>query len=404
MNSRARWLVVGSVFMLGFITIMDRVCISAAKPSMARELGITDVQFGWVFGAFTLGYAIFMIPSGWLADHYGPRVFLASIVCIWSLFTMLTGLMSALVPLFLVRLMFGFAEAGAYPTASRAIYNWVPVGERGLALGLLNMGSRVGAAAGLAITSFTIIRYGWRVSFFVLGAVGLLWAIYWVLWYRGNSVESVEPQRAGWVRMVLSRRGGLLLYQYFANNFTFFLVYSWFLPYLIQHFHLGAERAGLYSGVPLYCGALGTWLGGFSVDRLYRRGHQRISRGLPGILGFSIAAVALVAAAYAPIPELFVILFCLAIFGTDLTVGPSWTVASDLGKQNTGTVSGAMNMMGAVGSFAASITFPYLLQLTGRIQPYLFLAAALNVGAAICWARLIDYTPEGALLASSPKS
>jgi ACS family glucarate transporter-like MFS transporter len=395
MKSRPRWLVVGSVFTLAFITIVDRVCISAAKPSMARELSITDMQFGWVFGAFTLGYAIFMVPSGWLADRYGPRIFLASIVCAWSLFTTLTGLVSGLAPLFIVRVMFGCAEAGAYPTASRAIYNWMPVGERGLALGILNMGSRVGAAAGLAITSFTIIRFGWRVSFFILGAAGWLWALYWFLWYRDNSVGNVEPQRDGsWARVVFSRRGGMLLYQYFANNFTFFLVYSWFLPYLLQHFHLGVERAGLYSGVPLYCGALGTWLGGFSVDLLYRRGHQRISRGVPGIIGFNIAAVAVAAAAYAPTPNLFVILFGLAIFALDLTVGPSWTVASDLGKQNTGAVSGAMNMVGSIGSLAAAITFPYLLQVTGMIQPYLLLAAALSASAAICWARLMVCTPE----------
>jgi len=407
-GSRVRWCVVASVFLLAFITIVDRVCISAAKQSMARELGITDLQFGWVFGAFTIGYAIFMVPSGWLADRYGPRVFLAAIVCAWSAFTMLTGLMQALVPLFLVRLLFGLAEAGAYPTASRALYNWMPASERGMALGLLNTGSRVGAAVGLAIATFIILSLGWRAAFFLLGAAGVSWAAFWLWWYRddparkpGVSEEELRHIRTGrseaqtsgapaerWTRIVFSRRGGLLLYQYFANNFTFFLVYSWFLPYLQQHFRLGAAQAGLFAGVPLYCGALGTWSGGVVVDRLYRRGLAARSRTLPGACGFTIAAASIVAAAHAPAVGLFVAAFGLAIFGVDFTVSPSWTVCSDLGQQNTGAVSGAMNMMGSVGSFAASITFPYLLQLTGRIQPYCYLAALFSVLAALSWMRL----------------
>ncbi len=114
-NSRVRWQVVAALFLLSFLTIVDRVCISAAKGDMSRDLGLSDVTFGWVFGVFALGYAIFQVPSGWLADSYGPRKFLTAIVLLWSLFTGLTGLVYGSVALIAVRFLFGLAEAGAYP-------------------------------------------------------------------------------------------------------------------------------------------------------------------------------------------------------------------------------------------------------------------------------------------------
>jgi len=65
------WRIVASLFVLAFITIVDRVCISAAKNDIAAELAISELSFGVVFGAFAIGYAIFMLPSGWFGDLLG---------------------------------------------------------------------------------------------------------------------------------------------------------------------------------------------------------------------------------------------------------------------------------------------------------------------------------------------
>jgi ACS family glucarate transporter-like MFS transporter len=188
-----------------------------------------------------------------------------------------------------------------------------------------------------------------------------------------------------WTAIVFSRRGGLLLFQYFANNFTLFLIYSWMLPYFEEHFHLAPARAGVYAGLPMYCGAAATWAGGVVVDFLFRRGHRRGSRVLPAVAGFLIAAASMGLAAWANGPEPFVGLLCLAVFGLDLTISASWTVCTDLGREKTGTVSAAMNMMGSAGSFSCSLAFPYLLLLTGGAELFLLVAASLNLLAAGCW-------------------
>src|ERR1035438_4163520 len=173
--SRQRWLVVCAVVAVSFLTILARVGISGAKVEMAHDLGINDVPFGMVFGAFALGYAVFMIPSGLLADRWGPRKSLTLSVFFWSLFTLFTGLASGIAALLSIRFLFGLAEAGVYPQATRALHNWTLPRERGLALGLLNMGSRLGAAFGLAITPLCVEWLGWRESFVLLGILGAIW-------------------------------------------------------------------------------------------------------------------------------------------------------------------------------------------------------------------------------------
>lgn len=398
--TRVRHLVVASLFVFSFLTIVDRVAISAAKPYMATELGISDVAFGFIFGVFALGYAAFQVPSGWAADRYGPRAFLTSIVIAWSLFTGLTGVLNTASQLIAVRFLFGAAEAGIYPTATRAIYNWVPRRDRGAAQGLIFVGSRLGAAFGLSLASVAIALVGWRGTFGVLAAVGIVLATGWALWFRNKPsdmpsvsaaelayIQGADVAAAGVVRggRLWSLDAVLLGVQYFASNFTFFIAFSWLLPYLHSHYSLTAAEAGLYASLPLYFGAAGNYLSGALVDALYRRGLWRFSRVFPAMLGFGLGIAGLVAVPSMSTVTGAVVCFSLATLGVDMTLSPSWTTCQDLAGPRTGALSGAMNMVGNLGSFVSSITFPALLQATGSAAVYFYLAAALNLVAIVCW-------------------
>jgi ACS family glucarate transporter-like MFS transporter len=389
---------------MSFLTIVDRVCISAAQADMARDLSLSDVTFGFVFGMFALGYALLQVPSGWLVDRYGPRVFLATIVTLWSLFTGAKGLVYGAAALIALQFCFGLAESGAYPAAGRAIFNWLPARERGIGQGILFAGSRLGAAFGLAVMSLSVQEFGWRESFLLLGAIGLVWAALWWFWFRDlpretRSVSDTElalidedrgtgktgGARVEWTSLLLGRGVPGLLLQYFASNFTFFLCFSWLLPYLKIQYHLSTAEAGVYASVPLYFGAFGHWMSGTVVDALYRRGHHRYSRVAPAIFGFALATAALVATASMETVQGAVACFALATLGVDFTLTPSWTACMDIAGKHTGTLSGAMNMVGNIGSFISSVTFPLLLGVTGSSRSYFYLAALLNVAAIACW-------------------
>jgi ACS family glucarate transporter-like MFS transporter len=401
-TTRVRYAVLGFLFVFSFLTIVDRVAISAAKSSMASELGIGDVAFGFIFGVFALGYALGQVPSGWAADRFGPRAFLAAIVIAWSLFTGLTALMVAVPMLIAVRLLFGLAEAGIYPTASRAIYSWIPPQDRGRAQGLLFIGSRLGAAFGLSVVSAAMAVFGWRGTFWALAVAGIALAAAWYAWFRNTPEEQsgVSPVELAYIRTggtvavpsaspdgrsLWDANAVLLGVQYFASNFTFFIAFTWLLPYLQSRYALSPAEAGAYASVPLYFGAFGNWLSGSLVDALYRRGYRRPSRLVPAIAGFAVGIGGLLVAPSMATAAGAIVCFSLATLGVDMTLSPSWTSCQDLAGPRTGLLSGAMNMVGNLGSFASSITFPVLLEATGSAATYFYLAAALNLLAIGCW-------------------
>ena len=139
---RQRFWLVFLLFLHTVNTYMDRVCISAAKDDIQRDIsGLDDQMMGYVFGIFAIGYALFQIPAGWFSDRAGPRHALTIVVIIWSIFTALTGAVYTAISLIVVRFLFGAGEAGAYPGATRALYSWLPAKERGLGQGIFHSGA-----------------------------------------------------------------------------------------------------------------------------------------------------------------------------------------------------------------------------------------------------------------------
>ena len=417
-----RYRLIGLTFALSMLLYVDRVAISTARGPITSELGLSDTQFGWVLSAFALGYALFQTPGGLLADRYGARLALTSVVSLWSVFTALTGLARSYVAMLLCRFLFGAGEAGAYPTCARAFYNWLPVDERGLAQGINFSGARIGAAFALPAVAWLVGAAGWRVAFYLLGGVGFLYAALWWWWFRDlpeehASVPAAERALIAGRRAAVSKEAAasplrfsalagssnvwIAMGQYFASNFTFFFCLTWLFPYLQRTYGLQAMQAGLLSSAPLIGGAFGNWVGGSLVDVLYRQGRWRLSRQLPAIVGFVLAAAGLLGSLVADQMYAKVLLLAIAVFGADMTLPPSWAFCIDIGRNHAGTVSGTMNMAGNIGSFVTSLAFPYLLIWTGSPSPFFVVGATLNAGAALLWMRA---RPDRPVVAAGPPS
>src|SRR4030095_5045323 len=168
-NPRARFTLLRLTFTLSIITYVDRVCVSTAAPDIRAALQLSPAQMGWVFSAFTLAYAVFEIPSGWLGDTMGPRKVLTRIVLWWSAFTVATGLVWSYLSLLAARFLFGAGEAGAFPNMSRSLSRWFPMRERGKAHGFIFMGSRLGGAITPLLVGPIIAFAGWRQAFWTFG-------------------------------------------------------------------------------------------------------------------------------------------------------------------------------------------------------------------------------------------
>ena len=416
-----RILLVFSTFMLTVLLFIDRACISAAKEEISGDLNFDLTDFGWVMAMFTLGYALFQTPSGKWADKRGPRKVIASIVTIWSLLTAMTGAAWSFVSMLVIRFLFGVGEAGAYPSLAKVVYNWYPVKERGIVQGINFSGSRIGAAFALPLVALIIGKVGWRMSFLIFGAIGLVFALLWWFLFRNKPEESgaisetekqyileTRQQSTGKVAtnlrfgsIIASRNMWLAMLQYMASNFTFYFTLTWMYPYLKDRFALGGVEAGLYAMIPLFAGAVGNWVSGLWVDSLYKHRNVAISRRLPAITGFILAAFGMLMMANIDTPQLAIIFLAIAIFGADMTLSPSWAFCIDIGKENAGAVSGTMNMAGNLGAFVTIIAFPYLYEWTGSFQPFFYVCVVLSAIAVALW---LFMDPEKSLKCKVVKS
>lgn len=400
-----RVLLVFSTFMLTVLLYVDRACISAAKEEISADLNFDLTDFGWVMAMFTLGYALFQTPSGKLADSRGPRGVIAGIVTIWSALTALTGAAWNYVSMLVIRFLFGAGEAGAFPSLARVVFTWFPVKERGIVQGINFSGSRIGAAFALPLVAIIIGNVGWRMSFLIFGIIGVVFAALWWFLFRNDPEESgaISEEEKRYIlenrgksssqkkvnlrfgTIIKSRNMWLAMLQYMASNFTFYFTLTWMYPYLKDRFALGGVEAGLYAMVPLFAGATGNWVSGLWVDQLYRKRNVKISRRLPAVAGFILAAFGMLMMANIETPQVAIIFLAIAIFGADMTLSPSWAFCIDIGKENAGAVSGTMNMAGNLGAFVTIIAFPYLYEWTGSFQPFFYVCMALSAIAIALW-------------------
>ena len=405
-----RYLLIAGAFALSILMWVDRACISAAKDDIQTDLGFTETQMGWVMSIFALGYALFQVPAGRMADRYGPRRVMTSVVVIWSALTTLTGVVRGYLPMLSLRFLFGMGEAGGYPTLARALTRWLPMDERGIANSVSFSGGRLGAALAMPGVVWLIgVLGGWQPTFWFFGGAGVVFAVLWFVLFRDTpeehfAVSSAEASSIAARRrppsestvvdrgeplplsaLLASRNLWLLMFQYVAHNFTFFFTVSWFFPYLKKTYELTSQQTGWYAAAPLLCGVVGNWIAGFTVDRLYAAGRWRMSRRLPAAIGFVLGAIGMSLCVNMTTPLAAVACMCVAIFGSDMVLSPSWSTCMDIGGDNAGTVSGAMNMVGNLGSFTTSLAFPYLVAWTGSHAMFFYVAAGLNFLAIAAW-------------------
>lgn len=416
---------VAATFVLSLILYIDRACISAAKSNITGEFSLTDKQFGWVLSVFAIGYAIAQTPAGALSDRLGPRKVLAAVVSFWSLFTALTGAAFNYISLLVCRFLFGIGEAGAFPGMARANYSWIPVQERGLVTGINFSASRLGGAAAMFAMPALIGLMGWRMTFVVFGLIGFVWAFFWYAWFRDEPTDhktiseeekvhilatrqkrtsSTTPLSAN--RLFRSRNMWCNMGQYFCSNFTFFFALTWLYPYVKETYDLTPEKAGFFAAIPMLGGFFGNLFSGALVDRIFQSGKFTVSRRVPAIIGFALAAIGLLASLHMDNVVGAVAFLTLAVFGADMTLSPSWSFCVDIGGKHAGTVSGTMNMAGNVGAVITSLAFPYLTawfaasSLVGEnalfareTEPFFYVAAGLNVLAIILWCLMNPHRP-----------
>jgi MFS transporter, ACS family, glucarate transporter len=413
--SRARYWVIVFAVTLAILAYIDRVCISMAAPLMSADLGLSKVQMGWVFSSFAIAYAIFEIPGGWLGDWMGPRKVLMRIVIWWSAFTALTGAVRGYTSLLAIRFLFGAGEAGCFPNLTKAFTTWLPTGERVRAQGIMWTFARWGGAFTPPLVAFVFFYMGWREAFVLFGALGLLWAIPFYIWFRDNpadhkSVNAAELEllkesaanAAGhgnvpWGKLIGSRTVWLLWIQYFCLSFPWYFFITWLPTYLQDPNGRALDQAttAKYAIFPLLFGGFGSLFCGLISAPLARVfGSVGRTRKTLATLGFFGASMMLVLCINTADPLYAMIFMGFASFFNDLVMPGAWGTCMDVGGKYAGTLSGSMNMMGNMAGFVAPPLGGYILAATNNDwNTFLYVMAGVYMIGTLCWPFIDPVTP-----------
>jgi len=368
-----------------------------------NDFHLTNEQFGWVLGAFSLAYALFEIPSGILGDRIGQRAVFIRIVLWWSLFTALTGATSGLVSLLIIRFLFGMGESGAYPTSSAVISRWFPVGETARSMSSLFIGQNAGAAIAPLIVIPIAVAFGWRASFFVNGAIGVVWVLVCILWFRNNpseiaSVPAEErkfiennrrvkshKQSFSWAIALKSRSLWALVGQLFCSQWAQYFFIAWMPIYLQEGRHFAENDMKKITSYFFLIGMLGVFGGGFLNDWLVRKRGLTFGRRFFGMVPLGLLATSFLIAALTP--NNTVVVICLYLGQLCYSFNPlvSFSTCVDIGGNCVGTVAGIMNFFGQVGAFFLAIAFGKIADLTHSFNAPLFVVSAVLFIGSLLW-------------------
>jgi MFS family permease len=382
-----------------FLYFVDRVSISTAAPLIKADLKISNTQLGLAFSAFAIPYALFQLIGGWIGDKLGPRLTLAICCAIVGISIVLTGAVTGIASLFLLRLALGFGEGAGFPTATRAMASWTPRGSWGFAQGLVHSFGRIGNAVTPPIMAGLLVFVTWRGSFVILGAASLLWLVAWAWYFRDDPREHAAmtpavletlPIRAGgaaratpWLR--LARHVMPVTIVDFCYGWTLWLFLTWIPVFFFENYHQNLQASALFSGGVLLAGVIGDVLGGVASDRLLRKTNSlAVARRGVIVVGFLGSFVFLIPVVLIHNLTVAAVCLSLAFFFAELIVGPIWSVPMDIAPRYAGTASGMMNFGFGVAGLISPSSFGYLVDRTGSwVVPFLASILLLLLGAVL---------------------
>lgn len=398
---KVRYLILGLLCLMYFISYVDRVNISVAAPLMKKELGLSSTELGLVFSAFAYPYAAMQIFGGWLADRFGPRLVLTVLSVIWAIATMLTGFAWGLTSLIVFRVLLGIGEGGAFPSATRAMTYWMPAAERGFAQGITHSFARLGGAITPPIVLAIVAASGWRESFLILGVVSLVWTALYLWHFKDTPSEhkwmtSAELEEIGVTTLIMKRTEktpwarlfrcmSLVTFVDFCYGWSLWVFLTWLPSYLKDARGFDLKQMAFFTALPLMAGVIGDTLGGVVSDTVYKRtGNLKLARRLMLVLGLGGALVFILPAIYTDNAMNAVLLLSASFFFLELTNAVLWSLPLDIAGRYAGTAGGMMNTGFGVAGMISPVVFGLLIDRTGSYElPFLISAGLLGVGAVV---------------------
>jgi len=413
-----RWVVMGIVMAIMAVTAMNRLNLSIAGKYIEEEFSFSTISIGKVFSAFLWGYGLFQIPWGYVCDRIGPRRTLTwSILCFAvgsgamvfaPRFAAATGL-SALAVFRIVRFLTGVGEAAVSSNVTRVIASWTAVRERGFASGLQVCGLGMGGTLTPIAIAWTMVHWGWRVSFAISAALAFLVVAIWH-WYatdwpeenprvnqqelqiihprleKGPEKANVRLQRAAttvpWRKMLTSLSVWGLILGYGFQGYAFYVYYNWFYFYAVKMRGLDIMHAAAWTSAPFLAMAVLSPMGGWFSDRVARVTDRRKGRLAAVWVGMGTAALLLYTGNHLTLTVVALPMIALAAGFTMFGAANFWASCIDLAPGYSASLSALMNTMGSLGGVVSSTVTASIAVHQGWV-PALDVAVWVTIGSGL---------------------
>jgi ACS family glucarate transporter-like MFS transporter len=391
--------VLPALWTFAFLSYLLRTNIAVAQQYMGRELSLSDIEIGYVFSAFLIGYTIFQLPAGVLGDKFGPRAVLAASALICGAATLCTGFVPGLLlkgtflamgSLLLIRFVLGLGQAATYPVAMTAVGDWFPASRHASVNSLIFTGSTLGAAFAPPLVAYIMSALGWRATFYWTGITPILLAAWWLLQTRGlahhegGGSTKLARQGTGWWRLILQKNVLVLCVSYFLYCYAISIFVYWLFKYLVEVRHLSIVNSGWANSLPWIAATvvvplLGRWSDRLSALRGALSGRRRMATSC-----LTISALLMFVGAGAENITVAIVAIALSVSLLFSTEASYWSTAIAVAKGDAGTAGGLMNLAGNLGGVFSTTLVPILAHSFGWFRALLS-GSAFAVAATLFW-------------------
>ncbi|AGK53263.1 MFS transporter [Bacillus sp. 1NLA3E] len=407
-----RWFIVFLLVLAYTFMYLGRSSISIAGSTIMKDYGWSATQFGLVSTAFFIGYAITMLPAGFLADKFGAGKVIVVGTLVWSLFTLLSPFAGSIGLFVLIRAMVGVGQGVTLPSASSMVSKWVPKQESGRAQGFTLIGVPLGVAITMPLGVYLIQHFNWQTIFYIFSILGPVWCLVW--WKFGKdrpelhskiSKEEVAYIKAGQgtkevAGVALTAKevygspsvwGATL--GYFCYNYVFYLLLTWLPTYFAQGRNLSLADAGYATMFPYLVAVFTYPIGGMLADWGAKKFGQNIGRKLFPVIGLIFGGIALMFATQTSSLTTAILLLSVSMGGLTLTQGGFFSIPIILAPKNAGMIVGLYGFIGTFAGITAPILTGFVIDVSGKYETAMYLGSGMAILGAVILLTLAKIKP-----------
>ncbi|HMH11971.1 MAG TPA: MFS transporter [Edaphobacter sp.] len=393
----------------GVVNYIDRGSLAIANTTIRSDIGISATRMGVLLSIFSLSYAISQLPIGILLDRFGERMVLGAGMFLWSLTQSATGFVRGFASFVAARVGLAVGESPFVVSAVKAVNDWFDVRDRATPMGIVNASTTIGQAIAPPLLTITMLAFGWRGMFMLIGIPGLLLSIAWFAFYRDRKDVSLNESELAYLkasgregnpsrisfsewRSLFNKRTvwGLML-GFGGINYTVWLYMSWMPNYLESEHHVSVAKTGMIAVIPFSCGAVGMLLSGIIADFLVRSGIPPIrSHRTLLVIGMTCSAACTLLVSYVPSATGAATAIGMALFFTYLAGNSGWGLVQSIApREIVGSVATIQNFGSFVCASFAPVITGWLLDRTHSFHLTLVICSMVSILGALSYLLIV---------------